>query len=80
MCVHLLALLQKEQKLHANGGDSSALGSMKATVGQEHPQQGLILPQPRLAPLGVLLLGLETASLHLVALVGPGLRVLQGLV
>lgn len=78
--VYLLALLQKEQKLHANGRDSSPLGSVKATVGQKHPQQGLVLPQPRLAPLRVLLLGLETPPLHLVTLVRPGFRTLQGVV
>lgn len=69
--VHLLALLQKEQKLHANRGDPSSLGPMKATVGQEDPQQGLVLPQPCLASLRVLLLGLEATSFHLVTLVGP---------
>lgn len=48
---YLLALLQKEQQLHANRGDSSSLGSVEAAVGQEDPQQGLVLPQPRLATL-----------------------------
>lgn len=75
--MYLLALLQKEQKLHANRRDAASLGSVKAAVGQEHPQQGLVLPQPRLAPLRVLLLGLKTPSLHLVALIGPGLNVVQ---
>lgn len=68
---YLLALLQKEQKLHANRGDPSSLGPMKAAVGEEDPQQGLVLPQPRLAPLRVLLLGLEATSFHLVTFVGP---------
>lgn len=71
-CMHayLLALLQKEEQLHANRGDSSSLGSMEAAVGQEDPQQGLVLPQPGLATLRVLLLGLKAASLHLVSLQG----------
>lgn len=52
-CIHayLLALLQKEEQLHANRGDSASLGSMQAAVGQEDPQQGLVLPQPSLATL-----------------------------
>lgn len=78
--VYLLALLQKEQKLHAYRRHSSTLGSVQAAVGQKHPQQGLVLPQPRLAPLRVLLLGLKTTSLHLVALVGAGLDTLQGFI
>lgn len=78
--VYLLALLQKEQKLHANRSHSSSLGSMKATVGQKHPQQGLVLPQPRLAPLRVVLLCLKTTSLHLMTLVGPGICTLKCLV
>ena len=78
--VYLLALLQKEQKLHAHRRHSSALGSVQAAVGQKHPQQGLVLPQPRLAPLRVLLLGLKTTSLHLVAFVGAGLDTLQGFI
>lgn len=70
MHAYLLALLQKEEQLHANRGDSSSLGSMEAAVGQEDPQQGLVLPQPGLATLRVLLLGLKAASLHLVSLQG----------
>ena len=80
MFVYLLALLQKEEKLHANRGDSSSLGSMKATVGEKHPQQGLVLPQPRFTPLRVLLLGLKALALHLVTLVGPGLCTIYGVV
>lgn len=68
--MYLLTLLQKEQKLHTDRGDPSTLGSMKATVGQKHPEQGLVLPQPRLAPFEVLLLGLKAPTLHLVSLVG----------
>ena len=49
--VYLLAFLQKKQKLHANRGDPPSLGSMKAAVGQKHPQQSLVLPQPGLASL-----------------------------
>lgn len=78
--VHLLALLQKEEKLHTDRGDPSSFGSVKAAVGQEDPQQGLVLPQPGFTPLRVLLLGLKTTPLHLVTLVSPGLHVLQRLV
>lgn len=70
MHAHLLALLQEEEQLHANRGDSSSFGSMQAAVGQEDPQQGLVLPQPGLATLRVLLLGLKAAPLHLVPLQG----------
>lgn len=67
---HLLALLEEEEQLHANGGDSTSLGSVEAAVGQEDPQQGLVLPQPGLATLRVLLLGLKAAAFHLVSLQG----------
>lgn len=66
--MYLLTLLQQEQKLHADRGDPSTLGSMKATVGQKHPQQSLVLPQPGLAPFKVLLLGLQAPTLQLVPL------------
>lgn len=75
--VYLLALLQEEDELHADRGNSSPLGPMKAAVGQKDPQQGLVLPQPGLASFRVLLLRLEATPLHLVPLISSGLRLLQ---
>lgn len=71
--VYLLTLLEQEQKLHADRGDPSALGPVKAAVGQKDSEQGLVLPQPRLAPLKMLLLGLKAPALQLVSLVGANI-------